>query len=220
MHESILALLLALTSVSPAHRERTQFVNEYIRELIEVVELRADAARTGNTDHGGRIADCVRNGTRLQLALEENVRKMRSVKLHAQYEQSPEIIARIWEQEVTVYKQLTNMCAIFMDGSKPGVDYSEIEGQAPKLAAKIDYLDGMLFESSPLVCEALLSEEDHAQGRSRHLLMTRKERDKMVATLNSSLPEIDRKNPGYLTSSAKVLKIFVTKAGYQLADGQ
>jgi hypothetical protein len=218
MRESLLALLLAVTSASPAHQERTQFVNEYIRELSQVVELRADAARTGSREETGRIADCVKNGTRLQVALGKNAREMRTIKLSDEHELSPGIIAGFWEQEVAAYQELTNMCGIFMEGSKPGVDYNAIEGEAPKLAAKVDDLDKMLFESSSLVCDALLSDANDAPGQSRHLLLTRKERDEMVATINSSLPEIDEKNPGYLTSGAKVLKIFLTKSGHRAAD--
>ena len=126
--------------------------------------------------------------------------------------------SQIWEQEVAVYQQLTNMCEIFTEGSKPGVDYNSIEGEAPKLAAKIADLDKMLFESSPLVCDALLSDANDAPEHSRHLLLTQKERDEMVATINSSLPEIDEKNPDYLTSGAKALKIFLTKSGHRMAN--
>jgi len=215
MLQSLFALLLAATSASPANHERTRFVNEYIRELSQVAELRADAARTGSTEETGRIADCVRNGTRLQSELEENSRTMRSIKLPNQYRQSPETVARIWEQEGTVYQKLTEMCAVFMPGSTPAVDFSTIEAEAPRLAAKIDDLDRMLFESSPLVCDALLSDP---KGHSDHLILTRKERDEMVATLNSSFPAIDEKAPDYLTSSAKVLKIFLAKSGYRTAD--
>jgi len=140
---------------------------------------------------------------------------MRSIKLPDQYRQSPETVARIWEQEGTVYQKLTEMCAVFMPGSTPAVDFSTIEAEAPRLAAKIDDLDRMLFESSPLVCDALLSDP---KGHSDHLILTRKERDEMVATLNSSFPAIDEKAPDYLTSSAKVLKIFLAKSGYRTAD--
>jgi hypothetical protein len=143
---------------------------------------------------------------------------MRTLELPNQHKQSPEIIARIWEQEVAVYQKLTSMCAIFMQGANAGVDYSAIEAEAPKLAANIDDLDKKLFESSPLVCAALVTDTSDAQGHSKHLILTRKERDEMVDALNSSLPEIDEKNPGYLTSGAKVLKIFLTKSGHRTAD--
>jgi hypothetical protein len=218
MLQSLFALLLASTLASPADHERTRFVNEYIRELGQVAQLRADAAQTGSTEQTGRIADCVRNGRRLQSELEKNSRTMRLIRLPDQHRQSPDTVARIWEQERTVYQKLTEMCAIFMPGSKPAADYSVIEAAAPKLAAKIDDLDRMLFKSSPLVCDALLSDTSSIQGHSHHLILTRKERDEMVATLNSSFPAIDEKAPDYLTSSAKVLKIFLAKSGYRTAD--
>src|SRR3954471_11783586 len=218
MRETFFALLLAATSASSTQNKPMRFVNEYIRELSKVVEVRADAARRGSTDETGRIADCVRNGTRLQFELGENVRMMRTIKLRNQHKKSPEVLAKIWEQELAVYKKLTSMCAIFMGGSNLGVDYSAIKAEAPKLAASIDDLDKTLFESSPLVCAALVSDIGRSQRHSSALILTRKERDEMVAMLNSSFPEIDEKNPGYLTSGAKVIKLFLTKSGHRTSD--
>ena|ERR1700742_1974076 len=218
MLENLLTLLLAAGSPSPADDKGTLFAKEYIRGLSQVAQLRADAARTGSTDEAGRLADCVKNGTRLQSELEENSRTMRLIKLPGEQSESPETVARIWDQEGTVYQKLTEMCAMFTPGSKPQVDYGVVEAEAPKLDAKIHELDRMLFESSPLVCDALLSDASDAQGHSDHLILTRKERDELVATLNSSFPAIDEQNPDYLTSGAKVLKIFLARSGHRAAD--
>lgn len=216
-HSLSFALLLAS---SPANHERTRFVMEYVRELSQVAELRADAARTGSTEETGRIADCIRNGTRLQSELEENARTIRSIKLPEHYRQSPQAVASIWEQEATAYQKLTEMCAIFMSRSAAAVDLSAIETEAPKLAAKIEELDRILFESSPLVCAVLLGNPSGTHRHADRLVLTRKERDELVATLNSSFPAIDDKGADYLTSSAKVLKIFLANPGRRTADGR
>jgi hypothetical protein len=218
MLQSLFALLLVTASASLAKDERARFVNEYVRGLSQVADLRADAARTGSTEEMGRIADCVRNGTRLQSELEDISRTTRLIKLPGEHSQSPETLARIWEEEGTVYQKLTEMCVMFTPGSTPQVDYGAIEAEAPKLAAKIVELDRMLFESAPLVCDTLLSDASDAQGHSDQLILTRKERDRIVATLNSSFPAIDEQNPGYLTSGAKVLKIFLARSGHRMAD--
>ena len=220
MRESFLALLLiALTRTTSAQDERIRFVNEYIRGLSQVVELRVEATRTGSKEDTGKIAECVKNGSRLEVELGENVRMMRRITLSGQNKQSPETIARIWEQELAAYQKLTDMCTIFMQGPEPGLDYIAVEAEAPKVAANIEYLDRMLFQSSPLVCAALVGDQsDVAEDHPNRLILRRQERDELVATLNSSLPDIDKTNPGYLTSAAKVVKIFLTKSGHRTAD--
>ena len=46
---------------------------------------------------------------------------------------------------------------MLLSGPKPGVDYGAVAAEAPKITARLDYLDRVLFETaSPLVFMSLI----------------------------------------------------------------
>lgn len=215
-----IAAFLVAASV-PAHgqnEERKHFVNEYIRQLSQIVSIRAQAVKDMSPDPAGKMADCIRNGTRLALELGSNTSMMRSIKLTGEHARSPGLVAQIWDQEKGQYQAMDDLCSTMIAGPKPGVDYGPIAASAPKITANVEYLDQTLFEVSPLVFAALISDMPDKQGHMSHLILTHKERDEMVRTLNVAFPLIDAKNPKYLTGAAKLIKEMLTTKGYKMAD--
>jgi hypothetical protein len=211
-------VLLVAAPASAADEDRKYFVNEYVREVSQIVALRAQATKEMSPDASGKMADCIRDGTRFGLELGSDVSMMQKIKLTGEHAQSPGIVARIWDQERAQYQAMGELCETMMGGPKPGVDYGALAAKAPKITANVEYLDQTMFQASPLVAAALISDTPDKQGHMSRMILTKKERDELVHTLNISFPEIDAKNPKYLTAIGWVLREYVSKKGYKMAD--
>lgn len=214
----LLAFLVVAVPAQADETEQKRFANEFIREVSQLVSIRAQALKDFGTNTHDQMMGCVRTDERLQLELGGFINNLKTFKLTGENSESPGLLMRLWGQESQVYEELGNLCETMLAGPKPGIDYGALTASAPKLTARIDYLDETLFQSTPLVVATLISNKPDAKGHVSFLILTKAERDDMVRTLNGSFPEINAKEPKYLTASAQMIREYLTKRGYKMAD--
>jgi len=202
--------------------ERIRFATEYVRELIEIETIRARAEaelKPGNTP-GDRMADCIRNSEAFQLELQADTAMLRSLKLDGDVAGVPAQFAEVYEEKITLYKQLSGICSAFM-APEPNLDvnYGQLAALMPKITASLDFLDKALFDASPLVFAALVDTKPDAENHLSRLIITRSERDALLSRINSGFgSKLDAKNQNWTVSAAWVLREYITKKGYKLAD--
>jgi hypothetical protein len=107
----------------------------------------------------------------------------------------------------------------FATGPKPGVDYSALAAEAPKLTATLEFIDRSLFQTTPLIFAMLIADNPDSQGHMSRLRITRAERDHLVKILQIDFGEkMNQKNQNYIVSSASVMRDYLTKKGYKCSD--
>src|ERR1700680_4298263 len=106
----------------------------------------------------------------------------------------------------------------FMGGPKTNVDYGELAAEMPQIRAELDYTDKTLFEAMPLVFATLIDMKADSKNRANHLIITKVEREKLIADLNMAFgTKLDLKNQNYTVSSAIVLRTYLLK-DYKSSD--
>src|SRR5208282_6888723 len=159
------------------------------------------------------MAACIRNNTRMQLALSEYIVRMKSFDLKPVLGLPTVLnlfIASFYGQKRMVLEKFTEGCSAMLDGKlngpKPGVYYGAIAANSPKLTAMSEDVDKALFEATPLVFMTIIDERPDAQNHMSHLTITKAERAELVKAINTYFEKmLDSKEQNYTVSSASVL---------------
>jgi hypothetical protein len=94
----------------------------------------------------------------------------------------------------------------------------ELAAEAPKIRARLEYLDHAIFKATPLFALILVDPKPNSKNQLDHLLTTRAERKKLLSDLTLGFgPKLNQKTQNYIVSSASVLKTFLLK-DYRCSD--
>jgi hypothetical protein len=195
------------------------FVTEYVREL-GVNEHMRELGEKDIAEPGANIyAVMIRSGTRIILELTAQIGMLKGMTLNPPFDKVPDSIAGFYDQKIKVQNQFIAIATAFATGPKPGVDYSALAADAPKLTATLEYLDRSLFQATPLIFAMLIADKPDSQGHMSRLRITRAERDKLVRSLQIDFDgKMDQTDQNYIVSSASVLRDYLIKKGYKCAD--
>jgi hypothetical protein len=220
--KAALVAALILGFMIPSRAQETshlQFVTEYIRELGKMERLRSQANDELN-DGSEKMAGCVRNATRFQLELQSQIFILRSMRLNPPFDDVAASLAAFDEQKFSLFKRMSEGCSALMVGPKPGVDYSAIATDAPKINAQLEYIDNAMFDASPMIFATLIDPVPDTNNKMSKLIITNAERKKLISDINSLFgAKLDQKNQNYVVSAASVLKTYLGKEkGYTASD--
>ena len=171
-------------------------------------------------DESNRMASCIRSATRFQLELQSQISILRGMRLKAPFETLPGDIASFCERKIELYKRFGDGCAAMMSGPKPGIDYDAIAAESPKLTAEMEYIDTALFNAIPLVFATLIDPVPDANNHMSKLIITKAERNRMIADINSEFgAKLNQKDQGHIVGAAWVLRAYLGKEkGYTASD--
>ncbi len=206
------------TSTLAAQKPETlhlAFVTEYIRELAAIETIR-DSAKQELKDAGEleKLSSAVHINTLFELELQSEIAMLKRMRLDSPFNDLIPNIARCYASKITVYKRVTEIVRTILAGAggpKPNVDYAGLAAEMPELRAKLDFLDHMLFSDvAPLVFMTLIHPKPDSQNHVSHMIITKAERARLVATLTDVFGEkLDQKDKNYGVSAAKVLKVLL-----------
>jgi hypothetical protein len=212
--------LLASTWTSIARAsDAFDFVNEYIRQLGALEEIRDNAEQELKAGSANQFADCIRNSTLFQLELRTDISQLQAVALPKPVADLPSLLVESYQQKLALYKQLSDTCSKMIAGPQPGVDYAQLAGDTPKITANLEYVDHTIFKFSPLVFATLIDQRPDKENHLSHLTITKAQRDSLVHDLNLSFgKKMDQENQNWGVSAASVLRTYLTEKGYKFAD--
>ncbi len=200
------------------------FVSEIIKELannetIKMVgaEELKEATASGN---GMQIMSAmIRQGTRQNLELRANIYALRGMHLKEPSDRSPKMFADLYQQKIELYEMMSDIAEKFMSGPKPGVDFGNLAAQMPKITAMLEQNDNALIKISPLAFAALVEMKEDSQGHVNHLVISKKDRQKLLSELKRHFGErMKLKNQDGLVSSASVLTSYLENKGFKNAE--
>src|SRR4029077_8438439 len=87
------------------------------------------------------------------------MKMLKEINLNEPFDKLPGDIAEFYDQKIMVHNQFIAMATAFLSGPKPGVDYSAMMAEAPKLTATLEYFDRALLQATPLIFATLIDEK-------------------------------------------------------------
>jgi hypothetical protein len=221
----LFALLLWYpATASAAETSRLAFVTEYVRELGVNEDMRALAASdldkiAGKSEPTDKNAAMIRGSTRIVLELTAQIGILKGMNLNKPFDGLPRNIAEFYDQKIMVHNQMNAMATAFLSGPKPGVDYSAMMAEAPKLTATLEYIDRALLQATPLIFATLIDEKPDKDGHVSRLTITRAQRDDLVRSLQISFgKKLDLSDQNLTVASASVLRDYLSRKGYKCSD--
>ena len=223
----IRAIIFLLTTTFAASQAANaaapyDFVKEYIREIgaMEAITDEANADMPASKPSSPEfLDDCIRNGERYHNELRLDIAELKTFHLAKPLNDVPSTLAQLDEQKIEMYKGMTKICSEFMSGPKPNVDYGALAAQMPKISADLEFSNNFLIKYSSMVFATLIDERPDSKGHLSYLTITKRERDSLVNQINLSFgAKIDKGDQDWETSSASVLRTYLTKRGYKFSD--
>jgi hypothetical protein len=196
-----------------------EFVTEYVRELGALSAVREIGEREMKQPKQDPIMAGIYSLSRFQMELKSQVRILGDMNLKPPFDSLIPNITSLRQQQIEVLQQLIDGQSAFVGGPKSGVDYQKIAAEGPKLRAQMDDIDATLAKAAPAIFSSLIDLREDSKGHASHLIITRAERDKLVADIDAGFgKKLYQHNPTYLAMSAYVLKVGLTKKGFKCAD--
>lgn len=189
-----------------------QFVTEYIKGLAALESIRVKAEGEATQDPQATFASVIHTSTLFQLELGFRIRRLKGMNLNAPNDQLISNITGFYERKITLWQRMMEIGSAFVAGPKPAIDYGAFAAEMPKLRAGLDYVDHALFEMTPLMFGLLIDPTPDSNGHTSHLIITKAERAKLIADLDTLFgSKIDQPDQNYTVSAAKLLKGYLLK---------
>jgi len=196
------------------------FVKEYVRELLEDENLKTSGEKelSEAKSHTEKFSTGIYFSKSVQLELRSQINILKSMRLDTPYEELiPNLIA-FYQDEIDLHQSLIEIGTKFLEGPKPGVDYSALAAKMPQLRAELDGVQKAVFEATPLIFMTLINPKADSQGHVSHLLITKAEKNDLQDQLEILLKgQSDEGDHDYYISSAMVLRSAFLK-GHKCAD--
>jgi hypothetical protein len=196
-----------------------QFATAYVHTLAGIEEVRDKVKKDVSKSNVDTLTNCIRNMEAFQLELSGDVEMLKSIHLTGKVGGVPNTFAQFFEDERDTYRQMGEGCADMLQGPKPGVDYGALVANAPKLSARLEYLDESIFKVSPMVFATLIRERPDAQNHMSHLSITKAQMGELAHTIRLDFgKKLDQETQNYTVSAASTLYSYLTKRGYKGSD--
>jgi hypothetical protein len=195
-----------------AESPHLDFVNEFVRELAAIENIRETAQKENNENPNTPMPNMIHSSTLFQLELRSDSRMLKSMHLKEPYGDIIKSVASFIDEKIEVWQRMSDIARTFMSGPVDGVDYGKLGAEMPELRGRLDYLDQSIFQATPAVFATLINEKEDSHGFVSHLIITKAERTALIERLNTSFGiKLDQKNQNYTVSAASVLKAYLQK---------
>lgn len=219
----VIALIGNEAFATPADEDkpaRVAFAQEFIREMASIEQVRDTYAKEHREDKTfpQQMATMIRTGTRMKLELQANINILEKMVLRPPFDVFITNLQKIYDRKITIQDELISASTQLLSGPKPDVDYDAMAAHAPELTAQDEYLDKIIFETSPAVFLCLVDERADSQGHASHLIITSAQRKQMIGKINTLFgSKLNDKNPTYTTSAAWIIRAGLLKE-YKSSD--
>ena len=189
-----------------------EFVNEYIRELAAMENIRDSGEQELQQNPNSTFSNMIHSSTLFQLELALDIRMLKSMRLNPPFETFVPDIMEFDERKIALWKRMAEIGSEFIAGPKPGVDYGKLAAEMPQLRAQLDYIDQSLFQVTPAVFETLIDLKPDSKGHTSHLIITKLEKAKLLDDITTDFgTKLDQPHPNYTVAAALVLKTGLLK---------
>lgn len=188
-----------------------QFVREYIYEISSIENIRATSEKeqAAEPDSTHVMLTCIRTteAWNLELSGDINIMNGKHLDTGSQADEAPQDVAKLFTQKREIVSALASICSTMAKGPRDGVDYGEIMANMPKITAQLDYIDKLIFQTSPLVFMTLISNRPDSRNHMSHLVITKAERVALIDTIVASFGDrLDKPDQKYAVAIGQIFK--------------
>jgi len=187
-------------------------VNEYIRELAAMENIRDSGEQELQQDPSSTFSNLIHSGTLFQLELRVDIQRLKSMRLKPPFETFIPSIVEFDEHKIALWKRMVEIGSEFIGGPKPGVDYGGLAAEMPQIRGELDYIDQSLFQVTPAVFETLVDLKPDSKGHASHLIITKAEKAQLLDDIATDFgTKVEQPHPNYTVAAALVLKTGLLK---------
>jgi hypothetical protein len=199
------AIAAPIKSVPATPNTPLEFAQSYLRAQFELEQIRARSEQ--DLAAGDKMMTCIRNGERFELELTSQISQLKRLHLATAFESvngAPAQISEMYDLKRTIMRRITAICRAFLI-QRPGIDYSALAADSAKITADLEALDKMLFQEGVMVFGALIENRESSLHHADHLVITRRERDELLAQIKNEFGT-DAKGANLSVSSAFLIR--------------
>lgn len=208
------------TALPKAETAHLLFVKEYVREMISDEDLKTSAEKelAGAKSVNEQLSTGIYFSKSVQLELRAQIGVLKGMRLKAPYDDLTADLIAFYQQEIDLHQKLIDLNTAFIEGPKPGVDYSPMAAKMPQIRAELESIQKGVFEAAALVFMTLIDLKPDSQGHLSHLVITKTDKADLQDQLNIMLSgQSDHGDHDYYISAAMVIRGGLNK-GHKCAD--
>jgi hypothetical protein len=214
---ALFCFVLFVDQSRAADTPHDQVVSEFIRQMAAIHELQETAARELKASDN-QIMDSIRASTRIIVQLRRDIAMLKSMTLGPPYETLLPTVIQLYHEKISLHDDLIIIATEFPRGPQPNVDYGKLSAATPQIAATIEYVEKMLFQTTPMFCFLLLDDRADNKGKLSHLNITKARRREMIKEIDDLFGHrLSAKDTNFAVSSAVLIKKFLV-GGHKSAD--
>jgi hypothetical protein len=163
------------TALPKAETPHLLFVKEYIREMISDEDLKTSVEKelAGAKSVNEQLSTGIYFSKSVQLELRSQIGVLKGMRLNAPYDDLNADLISFYLQEIGLHQKLIDLNTTFMEGPKPGVDYSAIAAKIPQIRAELESVQKGVFQAASLVFITLIDLKPDSHGHLSHLVITK-----------------------------------------------
>jgi hypothetical protein len=201
---------------------RIELIQEFVREL-EVLYRLHETARKEVVERSGaeKLTAGIRNGTRLILRMLESIDRLDRINVDGEWAEFRDLLKLAYQQRIELAQEVNQMSKTFLSAPEPGVNYGKLDARGAVITVQLEEIDKGIFSVAQGLSISLIDDARvGADGRLYHLILTKKDRTSMVKQIDKIFGATleDKKANNYIVSSARVLKLVLTRPNYRSAD--
>lgn len=196
------------------------FVKEYVREMISDEDLKTSIGKelANAKSVNEQLSTGIYFSKSVQLELRAQIGVLKGMRLNAPYDDLTADLIALYLQEIGLHQKLIDLNTSFMEGPKPGVDYSALATKLPQIRAELENVQKGVFEAATLVFMTLIDVKPDSQGHLSHLVITKADKSDLQEQLNIMLEgQSEHGDHDYYISAAMVIRGGLNK-GHKCAD--
>lgn len=177
------------TAPPKAETPHLLFVKEYVREMISDEDLKASAQKelADAKSVNEQLSTGIYFSKSMQLELRSQIGVLNGIRLNAPYDDLTANLIAFYQQEIGLHQTLIDLNTAFMEGPKPGVDYSAMAAKIPQIRAELESVQKGVFEAAALVFMTIIDLKPDSQGHASHLVITKADKSDLQDQLNIML---------------------------------
>jgi len=198
-------------------------VAEYIRSLgaihkvQEISKIEFQDVKDEDSPYK-KLIDGIRSASRFKLELNTSISALKRMRLKKPFEELIPNTILFYEKKIELFDETIKISKTFLDGPKPGVDYSGMLARMPEITATVEYIDESIFQTMVLVFALLIDEKPDSEGHMSHLNISADQKQKLIDNIDGYFGEsLERKNKTWTVNSASLLKAYLLK-DYKCTD--
>jgi hypothetical protein len=206
-----LAAVACVIAFPPLRAQETsplQFVTEYLREFSTIEHIRLAEEREFQAARQSMLSICIASGNRYRREIADQITRMGHMSVPSPSQNLPSRLVDLYGHKLELYAQVVAACSALQAGGAPSnASYLEVMSVVSRYNAKVDSIDGSLFQTSTEAYSTLLEAPRGPHDDPRRLGITMAQKQALLREIELEFGnELQDDQQTYLVNAATVIR--------------